>query len=309
MTIWELILIERFRGPEKRSALLEALRALRLVQGNDDLANDLADRVELLELGPGETLIQQGASDNEIYLILAGRFEVVVNGRKIAERGPGEHVGEMAATVPSLPRSATVRAVEVGVVGKLPADALAETGNKHGFIWRQIARVLADRLYQRNSFIRPPHAELRVFIISSVEGLKIANAIQEYFAHDPFNITLWTNGVFRASQYPVESLIHALDGSDFAIAILQPDDVTVSRRTSRPVPRDNVLFELGLFIGHLGRHRSFLLEPLCQDVQLPSDLSGICTLGYKPGSEPELIRLLGPACNKLRRIFNEMGPK
>jgi predicted nucleotide-binding protein len=288
---------------------LEGLKALRLVQGNDALVNDLIERIELQEVEAGETLIQQGASDNEIYLILAGRLEVVVNGRKIAERGPGEHVGEMAAAVPSLPRSATVRGVETGVVAKLSADALADLGTKYGFIWRQIARVLADRLYQRNSFIRPPHAELRVFIISSVEGLKIANAIQEYFAHDPFNTTLWTNGVFRASQYPVESLIHALDGSDFAVAILQPDDVTVSRGTSRPVPRDNVLFELGLFIGHLGRHRSFLLEPLYQDVQLPSDLSGICTLGYKPGPEAELVRLLGPSCNKLRRIFNELGPK
>ena len=249
--------------------------------------------VKLVETNAGQTVIEQGASDNDIYFLLAGRFEIVVNGRKIAERGPGEHVGEMAAAVPSLPRSATVRALETGVVARLSADALADLGAKYGFIWRQIARVLADRLYQRNSFVRPPHAELRIFIISSVEGLKIANAIQEYFAHDAFNLTLWTNGVFRASQYPVESLVHVLDGSDFAIAVLQPDDVTVTRGTSRAVPRDNVLFELGLFIGHLGRHRSFLLEPLCQDVQLPSDLSGICTLGYKPGPETELLRLLG----------------
>jgi CRP/FNR family cyclic AMP-dependent transcriptional regulator len=229
------LLIDRFIGAEGRGALQDALRTLRLVQGNDSLVTDLADRVELLETSAGQTVIEQGASDNEIYFLLAGRFEVVVNGRKIAERGPGEHVGEMAAAVPSLPRSATVRALETSVVARLSADALADLGAKYGFIWRQIARVLADRLYQRNSFVRPPHAELRVFIISSVEGLKIANAIQEYFAHDAFNITLWTNGVFRASHYPVESLVHVLDGihgksSLLHLELLETDHVRLSFR-------------------------------------------------------------------------------
>jgi CRP/FNR family transcriptional regulator, cyclic AMP receptor protein len=301
--------IERFKGDSGKITLVEAIRSQRLVQGNEELARDLAAQAQLTEVNAGQVLIEQGASDNDIFFILAGRFEVVVNGRKIAERGFGEHVGEMAATVPSLPRSATIKACEEGVVAKLTANDLTSLGDKYPSIWRQISKTLADRLYQRNSFVRAPHEQLRVFVISSSEALSVAYAIQELFAHDPFNITLWTNGVFRASCYAVESLIAALDASDFAIAILQGDDVTEVRGERRPVPRDNVLFELGLFIGHLGRHRSFLLEPVQQDVKLPSDLSGISTLGYYPGAESELTRLLGPSCNKLRRIFNEMGPR
>ena len=81
-----------------------------------------------------------------------------------------------------------------------------------------------------------------------------------------------------------------------------------SRGETKATPRDNVLFELGLFIGRLGRLRSILLEPAAANVKLPSDLSGITTIPYQPGAESDLLTLLAPACNQLRRLFKEVGP-
>jgi predicted nucleotide-binding protein len=45
-----------------------------------------------------------------------------------------------------------------------------------------------------------------------------------------------------------------VDASDFAIAIAQPDDVTKTRGKRKNTPRDNVIFELGFFMGRLGEN-------------------------------------------------------
>jgi CRP/FNR family cyclic AMP-dependent transcriptional regulator len=298
-------LIERFSD---QATLLEALLNQKLVRGNESLARDLSQQIELRAVEAGQTLIQQGGDDNDLYFLLAGRYDIVVNGRKIAIRGPGEHVGEMAAILPSLRRSATVQSSESGVVAKLSSIELIGFANRYPSMWQHLSGVLAERLFQRNSLVTAAHHEIEVFIISSAEALPVARAVQEALAHDPFKVTLWTDGVFRASQYSIESLVQKLDTSDFAVAIAQPDDLTQIRGETQPTPRDNVLFELGLFIGRLGRLRSFLLEPARAGVKLPSDLTGITTIPYKPGPEGELLALMGPACNQLRRLFKEIGP-
>ena len=113
--------------------------------------------------------------------------------------------------------------------------------------------------------------------------------------------------VSHVNSCPNESLETQLDQSDFAIAIGQPDDVTLSRGESTASPRDNVIFELGFFMGRLGRHRSFLLEPHGEQVKLPSDLSGINVVTYRYDKK-DLAAAIGPACNRIREIIKELGP-
>jgi predicted nucleotide-binding protein len=63
---------------------------------------------------------------------------------------------------------------------------------------------------------------------------------------------------------------------DFAVVLLTPDDVGApAGRTGSPQPRarQNVIFELGLFIGRLGRRHVCTLYK--GDVELPSDSHGI----------------------------------
>ena len=185
---------------------------------------------------------------------------ILVNGKRFGTRGPNDHVGEMAAIQPAQRRSATVLASEHSIILKLTEPQLAALGNKYPEIYRAIAKELARRLMQRNLFIAAARDRIRVFIISTVEALDIARAIQNAFDHDPFTVVIWTDGVFRASLYPLESLEREIDQSDFAIAIAQPDDITHSRDTAVRTPRDNVIFELGFFMGRLGRHDRFCLS-------------------------------------------------
>ena len=69
---------------------------------------ELAEQAEILQFESGDELIVQGGADNDIYFILAGRLSIVVNGREVAIREPGQHVGEMALIDPSATRSASL---------------------------------------------------------------------------------------------------------------------------------------------------------------------------------------------------------
>lgn len=302
-------MIERFEGAVGRTALEDALSQQRLVLGNDALASRLADVGSLLDVAAGQVLIRQGAQDTDVYFIITGRFQVQVHGREVASRGPTEHVGEMSALVATAARSATVLATEPSVVLKVSASDFKNAANDFPRVWQQITRQLVERLHQRNNLVRPAHQSARVFIICSVEALPIARTVENHFEHDKFFVKIWTEGVFRASRYPIESLEEQLDESDFAIAIAQADDQITARGETQGTPRDNVIFELGLFVGRLGRMRSFLLEPRGDEVRLPSDLTGLTTIGYRLAACKDMAVSLGPACNQLRDIFNELGPR
>lgn len=301
-------MIKRFEGAEGRAALEEALSQQRIVLGNDALASQLADVGTPMAVATGNIIINQGAHDSDVFFILTGQFQVKVHGREVAKRGPTELVGEMSAVVSSASRSATVVALEPSVVLKVSAHAFKEAANKFPRMWQQITRQLVDRLHQRNNLVRPAHQSARVFIICSVEALPIAHAIEMQLEHDKVFVKIWTDGVFRASKYPIESLEDQLDESDFAIAIAQPDDsVTTPRGVTKETPRDNVIFELGLFVGRLGRLRSILLEPRGEEVHLPSDLSGLTTIGYR--TDRDSSSNVSVACSRLREVFKELGPR
>jgi CRP/FNR family transcriptional regulator, cyclic AMP receptor protein len=301
-------MIGRFEGAAGRHALIEILLGHTTVVGRRRMAEALADKLQLLAIAPNAVIVEQGGGDNDVFFIIAGSFDIEVNGRKVAIRGPTDCVGEMAAVVPSQRRSATVRATEASVVGKLSAADFTILCGQYPDFWHELAKIATRRLYQRNALVRRMNESIAVFIMSSVEGLPIARAIHNNFAHDPFFVKIWTDGTFRASEYPVESLVNQVDQSDFAIAVVHGDDQLIRRAATVLTPRDNVIFELGLFIGRIGRPRAFLVEPRGGEVVLPTDLAGITTLHYRPDKADDLDGLLGPACNKLREIFMELGP-
>jgi predicted nucleotide-binding protein len=297
----------RFAGDSGHRVLVDTLKEQKIVAGNADLAQAIAGAGEVIEIKAGAAIITQGDGDNDMYFIVAGSFDIAVNNRAVARRFPNEHVGEMAAIQHTQKRSATVIAREDSVVVKLSEAELSRLGAAYPDIWRSFAKELARRLEQRNALVTAVSDQIRVFIISSAESLEIARVIQNAFDHDPFRVVVWTDGVFRASYYAIESLERVLDQSDVAIAVAEPDDVTESRGQRHGTPRDNVIFELGFFMGRLGRHRSLLVEPRGKEIKLPSDLAGITTITYKYDSA-NLPASLATACNKLRDIIRELGP-
>ncbi|MBK7999022.1 MAG: nucleotide-binding protein [Verrucomicrobia bacterium] len=178
--------------------------------------------------------------------------------------------------------------------------------NAHPSLWRNIAAELASRLLQRNALVSKPNEKAKLFVISSKEALPIAREIQSILQHDLI-VQVWTDGVFFASSYALEALEQVVAASDFAIAIAQPDDTVKSRGADSKVARDNVIFELGLFMGRLGRQRSILFQPLGQELKLPSDLHGLTAVSYAPGNPQELTTLMGPPCTEVRKLAQRLG--
>ena len=140
-----------------------------------------------------------------------------------------------------------------------------------------------------------------LFIGSSTESLDIAYAAQSNL-EDVAEVLVWTQGIFELTKSYLESLLDALDDTEFGLFIFQADDVTKIRGTETRTARDNVVFELGLFIGRLGREHTYILIPKgIGDFRLPSDLLGISTATFQPPSKPERMQAaLGPACHLIR---------
>lgn len=278
------------------------------VGGNLALAQALDENGELVSFPKGVALIEQGDSTTDIFFILAGVCDVVVNGRTIAKRGAAKHVGEMAVIQPAQLRSASCVASEFTVAIKLSEPAFSAVAAIYPQLYKAFAKELARRLLERNATINLYREKIKVFVISSVESLPVARAVQNAFEHDQFVTVVWTDGVFKVANYPLQDLEAQIDESDFAIAIAHADDLTESRGKDWPSPRDNVVFELGLFMGRLGRSRAILMEPREGGIKLPSDLTGITTITYNYEPGVDVTAKLAPACNRLRDHINAFGP-
>lgn len=122
----------------------------------------------------------------------------------------------------------------------------------------------------------------KLFIGSSSESLFIARALVPHLS-GAFEIKLW-EGAFQANEFFLERLQKELFLTDYALFIAAPEDRLHKRGLQLHVTRDNVIFELGMFIGALGLRKAYFLvadlvvagEKLV--LELPSDLQGINSL-------------------------------
>ena len=102
----------------------------------------------------------------------------------------------------------------------------------------------------------------------------------------------------------LESLEQELEKVEFAVLVITRDDTRTSRGREREVPRDNVVFELGLFMGKLGRRRAFAICD--QNADLPTDLLGVSIAKYDPRRRDGSIRAaVSPACTEILRAVKE----
>ena len=150
-----------------------------------------------------------------------------------------------------------------------------------------------------------------LFIGSSVKALNVAYAVQENLEYVT-QPTVWDQGVFHLSKSAADSLLQLLDESDFGIFVFNPDDSINIRGEQKLATRDNVILELGLFLGRLGPERSFMFVPRDQldDFHLPTDLIGFTPATYDSQRPDQNLRAAtGPACNQVREAIEKYGPR
>ena len=142
---------------------------------------------------------------------------------------------------------------------------------------------------------------------SSDKGLEIANCVQSALL-DVTRGKVWTQGVFGLGWGTIESLMQEVAKRDFAILVFTPDDVVISREVPKFAPRDNALFELGLFMGRLGPKRAFVLFDKSSDVKILSDLQGIALAPYDgEWAKSEMDAAIGAGCQPIRDAIKREG--
>lgn len=166
----------------------------------------------------------------------------------------------------------------------------------------RLHKKIDDLLFLQKSKDEPDRIigdQVRIFIGSSIEGLEVARCIQAEMEYD-YDVEIWNQGtVFGLGIATLEALEKAVQSYDIGVFVFTPDDELVSRGKIKPIARDNVVFELGLFIGKLSRFRAFIIKPSGSLITLPTDLNGITTATYDT-TKHNLRAALGPACHAIR---------
>ena len=142
--------------------------------------------------------------------------------------------------------------------------------------------------------------KITVFIGSSTEGLPYAEAVQQNLAAKNIPSYLWNQGIVLPGDYLPDTFLSDMDNYGFAIFVFSPDDIITVRGKETFTTRDNVVFELGLFMGAIGRQRCFILMAKGKDpIHLPTDLAGITYVPFTPPSDDNLQAATGAAVNTI----------
>jgi Predicted nucleotide-binding protein containing TIR-like domain len=145
----------------------------------------------------------------------------------------------------------------------------------------------------------------RIFLGSSGQQEKLLQALTRGL-QDIADVEPWTT-VFNPGVSTLERLVELTREVDFAAFVFAQDDWTTkgpspeaaSREAS---PRDNVVFEAGLFGGALGIRRTFILH--ANGAKLPTDLLGLTSIRYDPDTTPAIVRQIN---QKLRKAIETEG--
>ena len=134
------------------------------------------------------------------------------------------------------------------------------------------ARAKKPRTPKRMSREKP--AAVRIFLGAASENDRMLQRLGKRLSRSVI-VKSWRT-VFRPGESALESLRRAATTVDFAAFIWGRDDLTVSRKKAKRSPRDNVVYEAGLFAGYLGSRRTFVIP--VDAIKMPTDYLGVTTI-------------------------------
>lgn len=142
----------------------------------------------------------------------------------------------------------------------------------------------------------------KVFIGSSTSGFDIAEKVKGYLSPEVDCHTWKDNGVWVNNFSTFDNLLRIATYYDFGVFIATSDDLTLSEGGDIFIePRDNVILEMALFLGALGRDKSFLLVE--EGVKLPSDFNGIYMPRFLRNDEHSISSEANEFLKKIKEHF------
>ena len=144
----------------------------------------------------------------------------------------------------------------------------------------------------------------RIFLGSSGKQANLLQSLTNGLA-DVAHVEPWTT-VFNPGVSTLERLVELTREVDFAAFVFAQDDWTAvgspSPDSAQASPRDNVVFEAGLFGGALGMRRTFILH--ANGAKLPTDLLGLTCVRYDGETADAEIDSI---CEKIRNAIETEG--
>jgi hypothetical protein len=145
-----------------------------------------------------------------------------------------------------------------------------------------------------------------IFIGSSSEQLEVVKEMELHLSKFA-EVTCW-DGIFNPGQTFLTDLSRSKDQYDFAIFIITPDDTLVSRGAEYLSTRDNVIFEMGLFIGSIGFERVYCVRDQNIKGKILSDYHGVTFISYNGNrADKNLSQALSPACTQIKKVIESIG--
>jgi Predicted nucleotide-binding protein containing TIR-like domain len=146
----------------------------------------------------------------------------------------------------------------------------------------------------------------RIFLGSSGKQAKLLQAITRGLA-DVADVEPWTT-TFNPGRGTLDRLVELSQEVDFAAFVFAQDDWTATdaSQSGEAAPRDNVVFEAGLFGGALGIRRTFILH--ADGAKLPTDLLGLTSVRYDPATSPAEVRAINQKLRKAIEAEGRRGP-
>src|SRR5437588_6357601 len=146
----------------------------------------------------------------------------------------------------------------------------------------------------------------RIFLGSSGKQAKLLQAITRGL-EDVADVEPWTS-TFNPGRSTLDRLVELSQEVDFAAFVFAQDDWTTTdaSESGQAAPRDNVVFEAGLFGGALGIRRTFILH--ANGSKLPSDLLGLTSVRYDPTTGPAEVRAINQKLRKAIETEGRRGP-
>lgn len=142
-----------------------------------------------------------------------------------------------------------------------------------------------------------------VFLSSSEEGAGLARAVRSLLERD-CRVLFWIDSLVELDAEKRESLVEAVEQADLAILFLVGDELELRKSNSRTF-RDQVILELGVFMGLLGWDRTLLLCRDDRDVDLP--FPGINVARYAAArGERGLHAAVESAYRSIRKAFEDL---
>jgi len=149
----------------------------------------------------------------------------------------------------------------------------------------------------------------RIFLGSSGQQEKLLQALTRGL-QDIADVDPWTT-VFNPGVSTLDRLVELTHEVDFAAFVFAHDDWTMKgpspdATAGEASPRDNVVFEAGLFGGALGIRRTFILH--ANGAKLPTDLLGLTSIRYDPDTTPAVVRQINQTLRKAIETEGRRGP-